>query len=102
MSTPATDGVSFCDRTDEPLCFEGVDGLASKYRSGVLSPVDLAQVVLARIDRLNPQLCAYYELARDSALASARESEARHRAGRPLGALDGVPVSIKDTSTWPA
>ncbi|MEI6722172.1 MAG: amidase family protein [Betaproteobacteria bacterium] len=96
MSIPGPAGGSFCDPGADPLCFEGVDALAAKYRSGALSPVELAQALFARIDRLNPQLCAYYELARESSLASARESEARHRAGRPLGALDGVPVSIKD------
>jgi len=77
-------------------CFDDVDALASAYRRRSLSPVELAEAVFARIERLNPQLCAYYETARDAALGSARASEARHREGRALGPLDGVPVSIKD------
>jgi aspartyl-tRNA(Asn)/glutamyl-tRNA(Gln) amidotransferase subunit A len=78
------------------LCFESVDALAAQFRSGQLSPVELATAMLARIEEVNPKLSAYYELARDSALAAARAAEARHREGRPLGALDGIPVSIKD------
>lgn len=78
------------------------------YRSGQASPVEMAQATLARIEVLNPLLNAYCLVDADAALASARDSEARwqrHRhEGTPVGALDGVPVSIKDiilTRGWP-
>lgn len=80
---------------DDP-CFDGVDTLAAKFRAGRLSPVELARSMFARIETMNPQLSAYYEFARDAAIAAARDAEARHRAGRALGPLDGIPVSIKD------
>ncbi len=82
--------------------------LLQLYRSGQASPVEATQAVLSRIDRFNPQINAFCWVDAPSALASARESEARwqaHRsAGAPVGELDGVPTSIKDlilTRGWP-
>ena len=74
------------------------------YRSGAVSPVEVAEAVLARIEHWNPALRAFCHLAPDDTLAAARASEARWQAGAPCGALDGVPVSIKDlilTRGWP-
>lgn len=82
--------------------------LLALYRSGQLSPVDVTQAILERIARLNPALNAYCVIDPEAALADARASESRwqrHRHdGTPVGALDGVPVSIKDlilTRGWP-
>ena len=78
--------------------------LLALYRSGQASPVEATQAVLARIDQLNPKLNAFVLVAHEQALANARASEARWKAGAPCGALDGVPVSIKDlilTRGWP-
>jgi aspartyl-tRNA(Asn)/glutamyl-tRNA(Gln) amidotransferase subunit A len=78
--------------------------LAALYRDGAASPVEAARAVLARIDRLNPSLNAFCFVAAEDALAAARASESRWRAGAALGALDGVPTSIKDlivTRGWP-
>ena len=60
--------------------------------------------MLARIERFNPVLNAFCHLAPDAALAAARASEARWAQKAPCGALDGVPVSIKDlilVNGWP-
>jgi aspartyl-tRNA(Asn)/glutamyl-tRNA(Gln) amidotransferase subunit A len=70
--------------------------LLELYQSKKASPVEATQAVLDRIDRLNPQLNAFCLVAHESALASARASEARWAAGKPTGSLDGVPISIKD------
>lgn len=80
--------------TDLALCT--ATELLALYRSGQASPVEATQAVLDRIERLNPTLRAYAHVAAESALASARASEARWRLGHPCGALDGVPASIKD------
>ena len=80
------------------------DELLALYRSRDASPVEAVHAVLARIERLNPLLNAFSHLAPEEALAAARSSEQRWREGRPLGALDGVPASIKDlilTKGWP-
>ena len=84
------------------------DQLLALYRSGQASPVEATQAVLARIERVNPRINAFCLVDADRALASARASEARwqaHRAtGAAVGALEGVPTSIKDlilTQGWP-
>ena len=74
------------------------------YRSKQVSPVEATQAALQRIDALNPSLNAYCLVDHERALQSARESEARWQQGAPVGALDGVPTSIKDlilTRGWP-
>ena len=65
------------------------------YRSGALSPVDVAQATLAHIARWEPHLRALYAFDPDAVLAQARASEARWRAGT-AGALDGVPCTVKE------
>ena len=81
--------------SDSPLCWP-VASLIAAYREGVLSPVEVADEVLARIARLNPSLHAYLVRLDDLTRRQAREAEAAYRAGRALP-LSGVPISIKDT-----
>src|SRR6266852_8670010 len=78
------------------IAFTSALELAELYRSKALSPVEAAQAMFARLDALQPKLNAFCVIDRDGALAAARASEARWRDGRPLGRLDGVPVTIKD------
>ena len=73
------------------------------YRKRTLSPVEVTQAVLQRIEALNPRLNAF-NLVSDHAMDEAKASEARWASGKPMGLLDGVPVSIKDiilTKGWP-
>ena len=70
--------------------------LLAGYRSRALSPLDVTRAVLAHIERWEPHLRATYALDAEGALAMARASERRWLDGRPLGALDGVPVTIKE------
>lgn len=71
------------------------EDLLGLYARRALSPVEVLQAVTERVARLNPTLNAF-ALMNPAALAAAGESEARWRAGRPLGLLDGVPVTVKD------
>jgi len=70
--------------------------LTDAYRRGGLTPTAVAEAYLARIDALDGRVGAYLTVVREQALAAARESELRWRAGKPLGPLDGVPVALKD------
>jgi len=70
--------------------------LLTAYRAQSLSPVDVTRAVLARIAAWEPHLCATYALDPDAALAQARAAEARWQRGEPQGALDGVPLMIKE------
>ncbi|MEM8811638.1 MAG: amidase [Pseudomonadota bacterium] len=73
----------------------GTDALLRAYRDRALSPVDVIEDVLARIETVNPQVNAFCHVDSDGALAAARASEARWLRGEALG-LDGIPVSVKD------
>jgi aspartyl-tRNA(Asn)/glutamyl-tRNA(Gln) amidotransferase subunit A len=70
--------------------------LVEAYRRGAISPVEALRHYLVRIERLNPRLNAIVTLDEGGAARAARASEARWRAGAPLGPLDGVPVTVKD------
>ena len=64
---------------------------------GDLSPVDLVESLLQRIDALEPSLKAWVYLDRDSVLAEARaKAEEVASARRPIGPLHGVPIGLKD------
>ncbi len=78
------------------LCAMGVAELGRLYRARELSPVEVVQAVVERIERYNPELNAFITVLADSALESARAAEAQIRAGIDLGPLHGVPVSVKD------
>jgi Asp-tRNA(Asn)/Glu-tRNA(Gln) amidotransferase A subunit family amidase len=78
------------------LCFMPALELDRLIRAGDLSPVEITDAVLERIDRLNPSLAAYVTVSADLARAQAREAEGRARRGERRGALDGIPYSIKD------
>jgi aspartyl-tRNA(Asn)/glutamyl-tRNA(Gln) amidotransferase subunit A len=88
----------------QDLCSLSASELLAAYRAKTLSPLEATRAVLARIAELNPVLNCFNLIDAKSALESARASEARWRKGAPLGALDGVPASIKDillTRGWP-
>jgi aspartyl-tRNA(Asn)/glutamyl-tRNA(Gln) amidotransferase subunit A len=70
--------------------------LLAAYRQRTLSPVEVVADVLAHIERWEPHIRATYLLRPESALSQARASEARWLRGEPLGALDGVPATIKE------
>jgi len=79
----------------DELAFAGASRQAEMVRSGEVSPKELVQLSLDRIERLNPQLNAFRVVLRERAMLEAEQAEARVRAGdeRPLL---GVPIALKD------
>ena len=69
---------------------------AARIRSRQLSPVELMQSLLARIDALEPSLKAWVWLDRAAALAEAQSRERELESGYPAGPLHGIPVGVKD------
>jgi aspartyl-tRNA(Asn)/glutamyl-tRNA(Gln) amidotransferase subunit A len=65
-------------------------------RNKKVSPVELTQECLRRIEQLNPKLNAFISVTADSALADARASEAEIQRGGWKGPLHGVPIALKD------
>jgi len=70
--------------------------LLQHFRDKSLSPVEVTEDALLRIERYNPLVNAYCHVDAEGALNAARASQARWLKGAPCGALDGVPASIKD------
>ncbi|MFL6691930.1 MAG: amidase [Ramlibacter sp.] len=74
--------------------------LVGAYRSGTLSPREAVDAVLAAIERHNPAVNAFCVVDAEGARKAAIASEARWQARKPMGLLDGVPVTIKDAIAW--
>ncbi|KNC19759.1 amidase [Arthrobacter sp. RIT-PI-e] len=64
--------------------------------SGELTPLELTQSALARIDAVEPRVHAFATVTADLALEQAERATAEIRQGRHRGPLHGIPVGIKD------
>ena len=69
---------------------------ARDIREGRLSSEELVRACLERIRELEPKVQAWTYLDEEHALAQARAADERARSGQPVGALNGVPVGLKD------
>ncbi|HUH14803.1 MAG TPA: amidase [Gaiellaceae bacterium] len=79
----------------DELAFLPATEQARLVREGEVSPVELVELYLERIERLNPELGAYVTVRAEEALA-----EARAKAGEPAEApFHGVPIALKDLDT---
>jgi aspartyl-tRNA(Asn)/glutamyl-tRNA(Gln) amidotransferase subunit A len=79
------------------LCWTSATELAALVRRKKVSPVEVVDAVLARIDKLNPRLNAYVLVLADEARRQAKAAErALARRSAKLGPLHGVPYSVKD------
>src|SRR5260370_7970129 len=83
-------------QTSEDLAAMSLAEAAARIRARTLSPVQLTEACLARIEIYNPKLNAFITVLRERALAQARELEAEQRAGKLRGPLHGIPIGLKD------
>ncbi|MGE3149312.1 MAG: amidase family protein, partial [Pseudorhodoplanes sp.] len=81
--------------------------LTEGYRKGHFSPMDAVNAILDRISEVNPRINAVVTLDMSAARAAADAASVRYQRNRPLGPLDGVPITVKDNihvkglrSTW--
>src|SRR5205807_3611316 len=87
---------------DAELAFASIEEVGKLFRNRKLSPVALAKLMLARIERLNPKLNAYITVTAEHALAQAKKAESElfathgRKGHRDRGPLHGIPVSLKD------
>src|SRR5262245_15011512 len=82
--------------SNDELCWTSAADLAAAIRDRKLSPVEVTNALLARIDAVNPRVNAYCTVVADRARAEARAAEAAVMHGNALGPLHGVPISFKD------
>jgi aspartyl-tRNA(Asn)/glutamyl-tRNA(Gln) amidotransferase subunit A len=80
----------------DDLAFMPATDLVAAIRAKRISPVEVVEAVLTRIEAFNPRLNAYCTVTMDAARREARSAEAAVMRGDPLGPLHGVPVSVKD------
>jgi aspartyl-tRNA(Asn)/glutamyl-tRNA(Gln) amidotransferase subunit A len=78
------------------LAYLTVAEASSLIHARKLSPVELTDALLSRIEALEPQLNAFITLSADRARAEAKRAEADIAAGRARGALHGIPFALKD------
>jgi len=76
--------------------FMSLSEILAGYGSGEISPVEVVQASLDRIEAVNPRINAIYHVEPEAALEAALKSERRWKAGQPVGPLDGVPTTVKD------
>src|SRR3989442_625985 len=79
------------------LSYLSLTDAAALIKALRLSPVELTQALLDRIDRLDGKVGAFITVTREAALRSAREAEREIAAGRYRGPLHGIPFGVKDT-----
>ena len=79
------------------ISFPSAGEIAAQIRRKAVSPVEVAQAHLDRIERLNPRLNAFVDWQPERVLEQARHAEQAIRRGEDLGPLHGVPLSIKSS-----
>ncbi len=70
--------------------------LSAQIHARKISPVELTESYLARLEKFGPKLGAVATLTRDLALTQARQAEKEIAAGRSRGPLHGIPYGAKD------
>ena len=78
------------------IYYQEATALAALIRTKQLSSREVVQAHLDRIEAVNPQINAVVTLMAEQALAGADAADRAVASGAPLGALHGVPFSIKD------
>ena len=76
--------------------FGTITELSQRIRRREISPLEITEECLHRIEKLNPLLNAFISVMADSALAEARAAEDEISRGRWRGPLHGVPIALKD------
>jgi amidase len=84
--------------TDIDLCYMPASEALQRFKAKTLSPVELMDAVIARAESTKDKINAFTYTHFDEAMEAARKAEARYARGARTGALEGLPVGIKDES----
>src|ERR1041385_1664486 len=80
----------------DDLCFLPATDLRGRIGRKEISPLDVTRAVLARAERLQPELNCFITLCTDEALAEAKSAERNIMSGNPVRILEGIPFTVKD------
>ena len=83
---------------DADLAFQPLTALSAMLARHEVSPVEIVEALLGRIERHNEELRSYITVCAESARAAARQAEREIRDGRRRGPLHGIPITHKDIS----
>jgi len=81
---------------DADLHWASLSDVCRRIESGELTSVRVTEHQLARIRAEEPRLRAFVTVLENDAMETAERLDAERRDGRPLGALHGVPIALKD------
>src|SRR4051812_14344073 len=95
MSPPSDAHADATTPAGADLAFAGVARQGELLHAGAVTPRDLVECYLERIERLNRELNAFVSVRAEAALAEADTALERLRAGES-GPLLGIPVAVKD------
>jgi Asp-tRNA(Asn)/Glu-tRNA(Gln) amidotransferase A subunit family amidase len=99
LASLATSALLLGDRAfgaAEDLTRLSLQEASNSVRRRSVSPLELTQAYLSRIEKLNPSLNAYITVTAEQALSRARELETEQQHGRWRGPLHGIPIALKD------
>jgi aspartyl-tRNA(Asn)/glutamyl-tRNA(Gln) amidotransferase subunit A len=82
--------------TKDEFAYWTIAEAAAQLRRGEISPVELAQATLARIESVNPRLNAFITVTAERALREARAAEREMQREKFRGLLHGIPLTLKD------
>ncbi len=78
------------------MYYESIAALSRRIHEQIVSPVEVVEACLKRIERLNPTLNAFITVVADDAREQVKAAEAEIKAGKWRGPLHGLPVAVKD------
>jgi hypothetical protein len=78
-----------------PIIAAGLNGLSQLFEDRAVTPVEVCEAYLSRIERLDGALGAYNAVDADRARAEAHQSAERWAKGEPLSPIDGAPIGVK-------
>ena len=80
----------------ENFAFASIHEIAPKIKDGSVSPVELTQIALERIAKLDSKLNSFLDVWQDESLASASKAEREVANGDYKGPMHGIPIGLKD------
>jgi amidase len=84
--------------SDQELCYLTATEALARFRAKKLSPVELMKALIARAEKVQPKLKPFTYMHFEEALGLAKQAEAKYAKGAKTGALEGLPIAIKDES----
>jgi aspartyl-tRNA(Asn)/glutamyl-tRNA(Gln) amidotransferase subunit A len=78
------------------LIYAPISQVAERIKHKEVSPVEVTEGMLSRIEELEPTIHAFYTIFRDEVVAAARQAESEIQRGEYRGPLHGIPIGIKD------